>query len=69
MDEQRLLAMNIASNIMTSYFVAKNSYCTVNSREPDDHEKEDILKRVLSVFENLSTSYLTDIEEIATSAK
>jgi hypothetical protein len=41
----------------------------VNNREPEDHEKEEILKRVLSVFENLSTSYLKDIEEIATSAR
>ena len=59
--------MNIISNILSSYYAAKNSYCTIHGKEPDDREKEKILREVLSTFENLSTTYLKDIEEIAES--
>jgi hypothetical protein len=69
MDDKRLLTMNIASNILTSYYCNKVCFCVVNGKEPDDVEKEDLLKRAISMFENLSTSYLEDIDEIATAAK
>jgi len=69
MDEKRLLTMMIASNILTSYYCNKVCHCIVNGQEPDAVEKEDLLKRAISMFENLSTSYLKDIEEIAEAAK
>jgi hypothetical protein len=69
MDEDRLLMMNIASNILACYYSNKVCYCVVNNKEPDDAAKEDLLKRVISMFENLSTSYLDDIKNIAEGAK
>ncbi len=69
MDENRLLMMNIASNILSSYYANKVCYCVVNQKEPDAAGKEDLLKRVISMFENLSTSYLEDIKNIAEGAK
>jgi hypothetical protein len=69
MDENRLLMMNIASNILSCYYANKVCYCVVNHKEPDAAGKEDLLKRVVSMFENLSTSYLEDIRNIAESAK
>ncbi|TKJ40115.1 hypothetical protein CEE37_10290 [candidate division LCP-89 bacterium B3_LCP] len=69
MDEKRLLTMVVVSNILSSYYAAKVSFCLNNDREPNNTEKDDILKKVLSMFENLSTSYLKDIQEIAASIK
>ena len=69
MEEQRLLTMNIASNILSAYYANKACYCTVNKKEPDDATKEELLKRVVIVFENLCTSYLDDIVNIAESVK
>ena len=69
MDQKRLMTMGIASSILTSYYCNKVCYCVVNGKEPDATEKEQLLKRVISMFENLSTSYLSDIEEIANAAK
>ena len=69
MEEKRLMTMEIASGILTSYYCNKVCFCVVNGKEPDAAEKEDLLKRVVSMFENLSTSYLGDIEEIARAAK
>lgn len=65
MAEQRLTMMVIASNLLSAYYGNKTSFCIVNKREPDKAEKEDILRRVISMFENLSTSYVKDIEDIA----
>ena len=69
MEDERLLTMNIVSNILASYYSNKVSFCVVNKREPDNAEKEDLLKRVISMFENLSTSYIEDIENIAEGTK
>jgi hypothetical protein len=69
MEEKQLLTMVVVSNILSSYYASKVSFCLNNQREPSDAEKDDILKRVLSMFENLSTSYLGDIQEIAESIK
>ena len=69
MTDQRLMTMIIVSNILSAYYGNKASFCTVNNKEPDDVEKEDLLRRVILMFENLSTSYLKDIEEIAEGAK
>ena len=69
MDDKRLLTMIVVSNILSSYYASKVSFCLNNKREPSDAEKDEILKRVLSMFENLSTSYLGDIQEIAESIK
>lgn len=69
MNESKLLMMNVISNILSSYYANKVSFCLINNREPDDAEKDDLLKRVLSMFENLSTSYLGDIQEIAETIK
>ena len=69
MDGNRLLMMNIASNLLSSYYSNKVCYCVVNHKEPDDAAKEDLLKRVISMFENLSTSYLDDIKNIAEGAE
>ncbi len=69
MDENRLMIMNITSNILSAYYMATNSYCVLKEKEPNAGEKETILKEVLSTYENLSTSYLKDIEEIAESIK
>jgi hypothetical protein len=69
MDKKRLMTMQIASSILNSYYCNKVCFCVVNGKEPDPAEKEDLLKRVISMFENLSTSYLNDIEEIANVAK
>lgn len=69
MDENRLLMMNIASNLLSCYYANKVCYCVVNNKEPDSAAKEDLLKRVISMFENLSTSYLDDINNIAEGAK
>ena len=65
MEEKKLLMMNVVSNILNSYYANKVSFCIVNKREPDDAEKDDLLKRCISMFENLSTSYIGDIQEIA----
>jgi hypothetical protein len=69
MDEKRLLMMNIASNILSCYYANKVCYCVVNQKEPDSASKEELLKRVISMFENLSTTYLGDIKNIAEGAK
>ena len=69
MDEKKFFMMNIASNILSAYYSNKVSFCLVNKHEPSDIEKQDILKRTLSMFENLSTSYLDDIREIAENIK
>ena len=65
MTDQRLMIMIIVSNILSAYYGNKAGYCIVNKKEPDKEEKEDILRKVISMFENLSTSYIKDIEEIA----
>jgi len=69
MEEKKLLMMNVVSNILNSYYANKVSFCIVNKREPDDAEKDDLLKRCISMFENLSTSYIGDIQEIAENVK
>ena len=69
MEEKKLLMMNVVSNILNSYYANKVSFCIVNKREPNDAEKDDLLKRCISMFENLSTSYIADIQEIAENVK
>ncbi len=69
MEEKQLLMMNVVSNILNSYYANKVSFCIVHKREPDDTEKDDLLKRCISMFENLSTSYIGDIQEIAENVK
>ena len=69
MEEKQLLMMNVASNILSSYYANKVSFCIVNNRELNDEEKDDLLKRCLSMFENLSISYMGDIREIAENIK
>jgi len=69
MEEKQLLMMSVVSNILSSYYSNKVSFCIINKREPDDAEKDDLLKRCLSMFENLSTSYINDIKEIAETMK
>jgi len=69
MDEKRFIMMNIASNILSAYYTNKVSFCIVNKHDPSDSEKKDLLKRTISMFENLSTSYLEDIREISESIK
>jgi hypothetical protein len=65
MKDNQLMLMNVVSNILSSYYTNKVSFCIVNNREPNDAEKDDLLKRTISMFENLSTSYIGDIKEIA----
>ena len=65
MDSNRLMTMNIVSNILNAYYTAKNSFCIVNKKEPDLKEREELYKTVIGSFENLSTSYFKDIEDIA----
>lgn len=65
MDDNRLVIMNIVANLLTSYYGNKTCFCIVNNREPDAGEKDELLKRVISMFENLSTSYHVDIKNIA----
>ena len=65
MDEKRLMTMNIVSNILNAYYTAKNSFCIVNQKEPELQEREELFKTVIGSFENLSTSYFKDIEDIA----
>ena len=69
MEEKQLLMINVVSNILSSYYTNKVSFCILNKREPNDAEKDDLLKRCLSMFENLSTSYIGDIQEIAKNIK
>jgi hypothetical protein len=69
MTDQRLMTMIIVSNILSAYYGNKACFCAVNNKEPDETEKEDILRKVISMFENLSTSYLKDIEDIAEGAR
>ena len=69
MEEKQLLMMNVVSNILSSYYANKVSFCIVNNREPNDTEKDDLLTRCISMFENLSTSYIGDIKEIAENLK
>lgn len=69
MDNKRFMEMNISSNILACFYSAKNSFCVLNKREPDAAEKERLLEEVISMFENLSTSYFKDIEDIAESAR
>jgi len=57
--------MNIPATILSCYYPNKVCYCIVNKKEPGAAEKEDLLKRAICMFENLSTSYLRDIENIA----
>ncbi|PXF57648.1 MAG: hypothetical protein C4B58_09150 [Deltaproteobacteria bacterium] len=61
--------MPTCSRLIRGDYGNKASFCSVNNKEPDEAEKEDLLKRVITMFENLSTSYLKDIEEIAEGAK
>ena len=65
MDEKRLMTMNIVSNILTAYYTAQNNFCIVNQKEPGLKEREKLFKTVIRSFENLSTSYFKDIEDIA----
>ncbi|MCD6186491.1 MAG: hypothetical protein J7K84_12075 [Deltaproteobacteria bacterium] len=65
MDSNRLMTINIVSNILTAYYTAQNSFCIVNKKEPDLKEREELYKTVVRSFENLSTSYFKDIEDIA----
>lgn len=69
MEEKRLFMINIASNILSAYYANKVCFCIINKHEPSNSEKNDILKKCISMFENLSTSYLDDIREIAESIK
>ena len=69
MDANRLMELNIASNILSAFYSAKTAYCILNQKEPETGEKEKLLKEVISMFENLSTSYLKDIEDIAEGAR
>jgi hypothetical protein len=69
MDINRLMELNISSNILAAFYAAKTGYCVLNQKEPDAGEKERILKEVISMFENLSTSYLHDIEDLAEGAR
>ena len=69
MEEKQLLMMNVVSNILNSYYANKVSFCIVNKREPNDAEKDDLLKRCVSMFENLITSYIGDIQEISENIK
>ena len=64
MEEKQLLMMNVIANVINSYYDHKISFCLVNQSEPDHADKDDLLKRCISMFENLSTSYLGDIQEI-----
>jgi hypothetical protein len=68
-DEKRLMQMIIGSNILAAYYSAKTSFCVVNQKEPDTQEKEKLLQNVISAFENLTTSYMKDIEDIAESIR
>ena len=67
MEQNRLMTMNIVSNILSAFFSAKTSFCIIHNKQPNAEEKERLLQEVLSMFENLSTTYFTDIEEIADS--
>ena len=69
MEERQILMMNVASNILSSYYANKVSFCIINKREPNDTEKDALLKRCISMFENLSSSYIDDIKEIAENIK
>ncbi|MFO8089562.1 MAG: hypothetical protein R6U13_06985 [Desulfatiglandaceae bacterium] len=69
MEEKQFLMMNIASNILASYYSNKVSFCLINKREPNDAEKNDLLKGCISMFENLSESYMDDLQEIAGTIK
>lgn len=69
MDEKRLTVMNIVSNLLSSYYGNKTCFCIVNNREPDAAEKDELLKRVISMFENFTTTYQGDIENIAEGSK
>ena len=69
MVDDRLVIMNIVSNLLTSYYGNKTCFCIVNSREPDAAEKDELLKRVISMFENFTTSYHDDIKNIAEGSK
>jgi len=65
MDDKKFIIMNIASNILASYYSNKVSFCLINKREPTDAEANELLKGCISMFENLSESYMEDIQEIA----
>ncbi len=65
MDEKRLATMNIVANLLSSYYGNKTCFCIVNNREPNTEEKDQLLKRVISMYENFATSYQADIENIA----
>lgn len=69
MDDKHLITMNIISNLLSSYYGNKTCFCIVNNREPNASEKEELLKRVITMFENLATSYQSDIGNIAESLK
>ena len=69
MGENQVMMMNVVSNILNSYYTNKLSFCLIHQREPNDVEKDDLLKRCISMFENLSTSYIGDIKEIAMNLK
>jgi hypothetical protein len=69
MDDKKFIIMNIASNILASYYSNKVSFCFLNKREPTDAEKDELLKGCLSMFENLAESYMEDIQEIAGAIK
>jgi len=65
MENNRLATMNIVSNLLSSYYGNKVCFCIVNNREPTAEEKDQLLKRVISMYENFATSYQADIENIA----
>lgn len=69
MEEKQLLMMNVVSNILAAYYSNKVSFCILNQREPSEAEKDALLKKCISMFENLSTSYMDDIREIAGAIK
>ncbi|MCF8070443.1 MAG: hypothetical protein K9L30_17825 [Desulfobacterales bacterium] len=69
MEKQELSMMNIASNLLSAYYGNKAGFCIVNQRDPTDSEKNDLLKRCIPMFGNLSTSYLDDIRIIAENIK
>jgi len=68
MNDNRLVIMNIVANLLSSYYGNKTCFCIVNQREPSAEEKDQLLKSVISMYENFATTYQTDIENIADSS-
>jgi hypothetical protein len=53
MEEKQLMMMNVVSNILNSYYANKVGFCIVNKREPNDAEKDDLLKATSKTFRRL----------------